>query len=149
MYVRSLGVEALVPVLTVRYIARRLQERWKTTSAHNWNFQKQKWTLNEARAFLGSFNGPRDPTAADSGLLAPTLLDRNIQNVAQLSAALEVIELLAQSLLLDDRVRSPAHRFSGKAFHAFLTSMQVQTVSEARTEGLEGRLGRRGRKEVN
>ncbi|KAI0314667.1 hypothetical protein OF83DRAFT_1174536 [Amylostereum chailletii] len=117
--INSLTSAELGPVLALRWVVRCLYDR-AAASGFNRDREKERWTHHEARAFLASFT-PAAPSS-DTELPIPELTNRNVQLVAQTLTTLDGIELLAQSLLLAERVPSPAPRFSGRRFHAALTS---------------------------
>ncbi|GBE81272.1 hypothetical protein SCP_0309990 [Sparassis crispa] len=122
--VNTLRGEVLMAVLAVRWVVRCMHTRAQE-SGGNREKDKERWTRHEAKAFLGAFSWTASGTQAhpESPQSAIPILERNVQLVAQVSAALESIQHLAQILLLHDRVPSPAHLFSGQRFHELLTAI--------------------------
>ncbi|KAI0058421.1 hypothetical protein BV25DRAFT_1234924 [Artomyces pyxidatus] len=114
--VRELLPIQVMPVLALRWVVRRLHHRAAEATAGT-DREKEKWTQNEARAFLTSFAW----TEASESSTLPPLVNRNIQLFAQVSAALSAIEMLAQALLVVEHVPTPMHLFSGSMFHSVLT----------------------------
>ncbi|KAF7362171.1 XPG-I-2 domain-containing protein [Mycena venus] len=70
----------------------------------------------------------KPPSGQDSAL--PEILDRNVQLTAQVLTTLESIDQFSQILLVNDRLPSPASRFSGVDFHATLTGMKAVDVPD-------------------
>ncbi|OCH88004.1 PIN domain-like protein [Obba rivulosa] len=127
--VRALPPEMLMAVLAVRWVVRSLWLRARENASSKERV-KERWTREEARAFLSAFTA----SAASTGRLdtsvanveeLPTIPveDRNVQLMAQINAAIEEIDGFAQILLLTDRVPNPISRFSGKRFHGYLTGV--------------------------
>ena len=77
---------------------------------------QERWTRREARAFLAAAQG----TIATIPAPPEEVSERAIQLTAQLSTAIEALELSAQVLFLTDLVPGWAHHFSGKLFHSLL-----------------------------
>ena len=69
------------------------------------------------------------------------MTERHVQLVAQVLAALDAIEQLAQVLLLGPTIRSPGRKFSGARCHGLLGGRVAVELEEeiwlACTEGLE------------
>ncbi|KAF4620667.1 hypothetical protein D9613_000817 [Agrocybe pediades] len=121
--VRALPAEAVARVLAVRWVISVLHSRWEDTNSKE--REKERWTKNEAHCLLSAFS-PASKTHGTEDLsldgTLPSVEDRNVQLTAQILMALETIEQLSESLLLLERVPSNACYFSGKLFHAALTS---------------------------
>ncbi|KAI0072412.1 PIN domain-like protein [Panus rudis PR-1116 ss-1] len=115
--VRALESKDILIVLALRWVVARMYARAEASNG-NKDRLKERWTKQEARAFLGSFF--TDQSSIDPAF-TPPIEDRHIQLVAQTSAAFEAIERLVQLLLLTDRFETPVLRFSGKVFHGYLT----------------------------
>ncbi|KAI0759967.1 hypothetical protein BD413DRAFT_487111 [Trametes elegans] len=155
------AVEALpdgrvLAVLAVRFVARQMHLRALESPGVK-ERQLGRWTQAEAKAFLTSTT--RDSAAAtDLDAIAVPIVERNVQLVAQVSAALDAIEQLAHVLLLSPALESPAKYFSGKRFHAILSGAltppsegEVSEEWEACVAGLEDAYtalpSRKGKKE--
>lgn len=147
---RALPRDQLMAVVTVRHVVRRLQMRAQQSGSHK-DREKERWTQSEVRAFLAAFDwatvgaptvtvGSDVRTRAEGGRLTqsglkademePALVvipveDRNVQLTAQVSTTMEAVEHLSQVLFLTERVPSPAHLFSGRRFHMWLTSRSM------------------------
>ncbi|TFY73262.1 hypothetical protein EWM64_g10750, partial [Hericium alpestre] len=149
--IASLSPLHLAAVLALRWVLRRLHER-ASEAGFSCDRDRERWTQHEARAFLASFAWAPGFTG-DSEPDAPPLENRNVQLVAQVSEALKVVGLLAEVLLLTERVPSPAYLFSGKRFHYLLTAGKsenlgpVEALCGACFEGMEETFGQvRGKK---
>jgi len=124
--VRALsGTAYLSAVLALRWVIIRMHIRAGEIPNHK-ERQKERWTKEEASAFLGAFEWSESlPHQAniDQEDLSPfiPIEERNVQLVTQLITALNSIEQLAQLALVADMAPSPVHRFSGRRFHAILT----------------------------
>ncbi|EPQ55032.1 hypothetical protein GLOTRDRAFT_76344 [Gloeophyllum trabeum ATCC 11539] len=141
--VRDLERDFLVPVLSVRWVIRRMHAR-AVENGNGRDRLKEMWTKREAEAFLANFRSSpssSDQNATKSGDAGdPAIEDRSIQLTAQISAAMEAVMLLSQTLLLGRRVPSPVRRFSGRKFHALLQThgrMPTADVWEACVDGLD------------
>ncbi|THH13381.1 hypothetical protein EW146_g6832 [Bondarzewia mesenterica] len=123
---RTLPPIQLAVSLALRWVIRNVHER---AESHNFekDWERERWTEREAKAFVASFAWPSSSvTRPSSGDLEPVaIVNRNVQLVAQVSVALESIDLLSQTLLLGERVPSPAQYFSGHAFHRCLTEGRI------------------------
>ncbi|KAF9485956.1 PIN domain-like protein [Pholiota conissans] len=120
--IRHLRAEATLAALAVRWVVKTLHTRWEGTGSKE--REKERWSKNEAQAFLSSFIWASSDIVNGDHLKSnppPPIDDRNIQLTAQILMAMDTIEQLSQTLLLIDRVPSSAHQFSGRAFHALLT----------------------------
>ncbi|KAI0036170.1 hypothetical protein K488DRAFT_76193 [Vararia minispora EC-137] len=128
--VRALSPVDMAPVLSLRWVVNRLHIRAAEphVSRHR---EREKWTQREARAFLSAFSNSALGSSGPSAELVPELSNRNVQLVAQVSAAVHTIGLLAQTLLLSEKIPSSAHRFSGRRFHVALTSLPPSSLPTA------------------
>jgi len=117
--VQDLPPQDMLIVLTLRWVVSRLHARMEE-SGGNMNRLKEKWTKLEARALFASFLPPSAASTED----LPPVSDRNVQMVSQVLTAAEAIERLQQILLLSENYPTPVLRFSGKAFHSYLTAPQ-------------------------
>lgn len=166
--IRALPPAQLMATVALRWLVlimyRRAQE-------HGFSKDKdgERWAPTEVGAFLMSFSwtpatstdtAPTSDVGADPAVTPPTLENRNIQLVAQLSSALDAVEVLAQALLLGDRVKHPAYAFSGQHLHTILTSQRGrifevenldkalwETCIEGLQEAMSEERGKRGKKE--
>ncbi|KAI0665698.1 hypothetical protein C8Q78DRAFT_1063616 [Trametes maxima] len=157
--VAALPDDRIMAVLAVRFIVHRMHLRAQESPGVK-ERQLERWTQTEARAFLASTSSfiQHEPTA-DAATEPVRIVERHVQLVAQVSAALEALEQLSHALLLYPRIPSPASFFSGTRFHALLNEMPgVQGAGEvdeevwrACLEGLENAYTalpqRRGKKE--
>lgn len=159
---KALPPMQLMAVLALRWVVRRLHER---AESHGFGKERdrERWTQREAMAYLAAFawSSSSDTAPEDSSEHAEPLviLNRSIQLMAQVSVALDAIEMLSQTLLLHNRVSSPAPLFSGHIFHRKLadgnTAEHLHQESEylrvACSTGLENMFGaekgKRGKKE--
>ena len=123
---RGIPPEQIIPALAVRWVVSVLYDRAVELEGGKDRFA-EKWTRLEVKALLLAFIRPMAPATESEGegasFVAAEILDRNVQLMAQILASLEVIILLAQSLLLDLDRRVPLNliaRFSGKRFHQLL-----------------------------
>jgi len=121
--IRALGRESLMAVLAVRWVVLRMHSRAEQYGGSRPK-ELEKWTKDEAKAFLAAFSkepseGETASPSTQGGVPVP-IEERNVQLVAQISAAMEALEYLVQILLLQDRVPTPLHRFSGQRFHQLL-----------------------------
>lgn len=147
--IRSLSAEQIIPVLAIRWIIQTLSDRARETESKE--RQNERWTKAEGLIFLAAsiftdeLKGARD-IMASATTEYPTIVDRNVQMVAQFLTALEVIEQLAQVLLLADRFVLPTRAFSGKLVHTLLTANspisptakgELKAALEATEDGLE------------
>ena len=132
--IRSLPYEQRVPALVIRWVAHQLHQRAIEREGDKAR-EKERWTRQEARAFLASFclSSP-SPNIEDETETVP-IDDRNVQLVAQVSVTLDCITRLSEVLLLDQELPSPMLRFSGKRFHAHLTGTR-QVSNDAVPERL-------------
>ncbi|CAL1711263.1 unnamed protein product [Somion occarium] len=142
--VRGLHPEDTLVVLALRWVVSRLHARAQA-SAGSKERVKERWTKPEARAFLASFSPPGSSPEDSEDL---PMENRNIQLVAQISAAFAAIERLSQLLLLSERFQTPVLRFSGKLFHSYLTGFipippkaVPSDLWDASVEGLEHAFG--------
>ena len=112
--IRALDKGFLLPVLALRLVVRCMHER--SMEVESKERLQERWTRKEARAFLATAQG------AIVTIPAPPeeVSERAIQLTAQLSTAIEALELSAQVLFLTDLVPGWAHHFSGKLFHSLL-----------------------------
>ncbi|CDO76942.1 hypothetical protein BN946_scf184709.g4 [Trametes cinnabarina] len=125
--------DRLRAVLALRSVVRRMHLRAQENPGVK-ERQLERWSESEAQAFLISLFGnvqERDTTQEQQAAEVP-IVERHIQLVAQLFAALEAIEQLTHVLLLSPRIANPARRFSGRTFHALLTGVAtpVEDVDE-------------------
>ncbi|KAI0349955.1 PIN domain-like protein [Trametes cingulata] len=148
--VSSLPDDRVLAVLAVRFVVRRMHLRAQESPSVK-ERQLERWTQTEARAFLTCICSQTSGTTADSASPeqrqdsgAVAVVERHVQLVAQISAALEAIEQLSHVLLLCPTIPSPARRFAGSRFHALLGSTSGQLTEEpeermwqACLEGLE------------
>ncbi|KAI0827841.1 hypothetical protein BC628DRAFT_1409424 [Trametes gibbosa] len=167
--VGALPDDRVLAVLALRTVVHRMHLRAQDNPGVKAR-QSERWTHNEARAFLACVSTPAPPvlspqatlsTSADDQLAAQVpIVERHVQLVAQILAALEASERLAQVLLLSPALASPARRFSGAKFHSLLCGEGTQgliggsvdeEVWRACTEGLEDEYAtvpqRKGKKE--
>ena len=119
--VRKLPSGYILAVLALRWVVQTLHIRLQ--ESNNKEREKERWSKNEAHCFLSSFkfvwsSNETIPLKLES---PPPIEDRNVQLMAQILTALDIIEQLAQCLLLTDRVPSNAYQLSGQTFHALLT----------------------------
>ncbi|KDR75736.1 hypothetical protein GALMADRAFT_248404 [Galerina marginata CBS 339.88] len=128
--VRNMPPEIISAVLAVRWVVYTLDIRWQETGSKE--REKERWTKNEARCLLSSFASTSNDISQGTRLNSepPPIEDRNVQLMAQILMALDMIEQLSQSLLLLERVPGTAHQLSGRAFHALLTGRaSIETMS--------------------
>ena len=118
---RSLPAEQRTAALTVRWIVHRLHARAEEREGDK-SREKERWTKQEAQAFLASFHFSSPAGSLDAEAMDPIpIVDRHVQLVAQVSVTLDCVARLSQVLLLDEELPSPVLRFSGRRFHAYLT----------------------------
>ncbi|PCH36696.1 hypothetical protein WOLCODRAFT_157394 [Wolfiporia cocos MD-104 SS10] len=147
--VRTLRGPHLSLVLALRWVVFRMHARAAETSASKERGQ-ERWRRSEVRAALWSFmwsiSGAGDAAEELDELssLQIAIRERNIQLVAQLSMALEVVGHLSEVLLLSDYCPNPMRYFSGMRFHGILTkSIPAELICidgdlwETCVEGLE------------
>ncbi|TCD66532.1 hypothetical protein EIP91_001252 [Steccherinum ochraceum] len=139
--VRSLPPSHILIALALRWTVFTMDLRAKENSSKE--RVKERWTKHEAKAFLASFRDSPAEDVLDSETL-PSIVDRNVQLVAQTFHALTAILRLSQVLLLQKRIPFPDLHYSGQLFHAFLTnaaSVPSDAVSpavwNAAVEGLD------------
>jgi len=138
--VKALPSEYLMAVVSLRWIVSRLAAR-ANEAQPSAEREKEKWTVREAQAFLGSFSWPGSTSVEPN---SPPLEDRSIQLTAQILATLDAVEMLSQVLLLTNKVPNPAHLFSGKNFHQYLADADTRDTHippglwDACVDGLEG-----------
>lgn len=131
---RDLDKSMLLPVLSLRLVIRRMHER--ALESDSKERQQERWTRKEALAFLGVVKGvtgtPPSPPEEVS--------EHSIQLTAQLSSAMEALELLSQILSITELVPGWVHNFSGQLFHGLLahTCDVDDALWRAAVEGLEG-----------
>ncbi|KAE9403311.1 hypothetical protein BT96DRAFT_990352 [Gymnopus androsaceus JB14] len=107
----------LLTALAFRWLLRSLRDRaMENPSKEN---QLAKWTENEARCFLASFDWDCTRTSLDLGY--PAILDRNVQLSSQVLVCMDSVHQLAEVMILSDRVSTSAHLFSGRQYHSYLT----------------------------
>ncbi|KAI0645320.1 hypothetical protein C8Q79DRAFT_971053 [Trametes meyenii] len=122
----------IMAVLAVRFIVRRMHQRAQESPGVE-ERQLERWSQTEARAFLASTS----PSTQYEPTETVPIVERHIQLVAQVSAALEALEQLSHALLLCPRIPSPAGSFSGMRFHALLNNAaRAQGGGEAVDEGV-------------
>lgn len=130
--IRAFPPAQLMATVALRWVVLVLHKR---AEEHGFSKDKdrERWAPTEVGAFLTSFTWaaatsadatPTSDVGANPALTPPTLENRNIQLVAQFSSALDAVEMLAQALLLGDRVIHPAYAFSGQHLHTILTSQR-------------------------
>ncbi|TFK74035.1 PIN domain-like protein [Pluteus cervinus] len=158
--VRELPFEHVIPVITLRWVVRTLHKRAQESPSRE--REGERWTKREGLCFLATLlpvpevQETRDAIATYE---PPAVVDRHVQLVAQATMALDVIEQLAQTLLLADQIPFPFRWFSGKLVYTLLTAQSVpvditqalQPQLQAVTEGLEDafsgdRLSKKARK---
>lgn len=139
--VRALPPEQMTVAVGLRWVLQTIHQRARESVSMDRH--KERWTQHEVQCFLASF-GWTAAVDARMNVESPLIVNRNVQLVAQTLSTMESIEHLAQSLLLSDLLPSSAHRFSGKAFHAYLTGflrLNKDTIPtsllEASIQGLE------------
>lgn len=140
--------EKLGAVLAVRWIVLRLAERVQEAggvTGRGKERDKERWTRDEAKAFLKSFRwtsasplGGEAHEKTPSEIQAIPIDEHNIQLTAQVTAAMDAIEHLAQALFLTEEFPNPVRRFSGKKFHTLLNSTST-SASVSKTEGPKDR----------
>ncbi|KAF5345284.1 hypothetical protein D9758_008419 [Tetrapyrgos nigripes] len=142
--IRSLPPSQISIALALRWVLKETNQYIidKGPSKHN-----QKWTRREIRCLLASFHW-KIPSASAIEMAYPPIVDRHVQLTAQILQSLESVQLLAEVMLLSERVSSPALPFSGKTFHSLLTgstTLEEFDVPEALLEacigGMESCLG--------
>jgi len=157
--VKSLPPEQLMIALALRWVIRLFSDRARNSGGIK-DREKERWTKSEARAFLASFpwiTSPYQPKN-DTHVSAedvPSIVDRNVQLMAQVLMALDSIADLSQILLLSERVPDQGRLLSGRRFHSFLTGMKMPTAADipdglwdACVEGLEDAFGEERRKKA-
>ncbi|OJT02228.1 hypothetical protein TRAPUB_7255 [Trametes pubescens] len=135
---RVLGVAAL------RFVVRRMHLRALEAPGVK-ERQQERWTRAEARAFLACVRpgGQHAQGKVEAEGEQVPILERHVQLVAQIEAALGAAERLAHVLLLAPAIPSPARHFSGGRFHAMVSGDGAQAgeleegVWDACVEGLE------------
>jgi hypothetical protein len=142
--VRALPPDQMTVALCLRWVLQTIHRR--TQESDSMDRHKERWTMHEAQCFLASF-GWTVEVDIRMDVELPAIVDRNIQLAAQILSTMESIEHLSQSLFLSDLLPSSAHKFSGKAFHAYLTGLlrlDKNTIStvllDASVHGLEDAL---------
>ncbi|KAI0685935.1 hypothetical protein BC835DRAFT_1289009 [Cytidiella melzeri] len=159
----GLPSEQRVPLLTLRSVLSRLYVRARESGGSK-EREKEKWTKQEAQAFLASFAWS---SSTCSGIEEEgedpevPITDRNVQLTAQVLATMDAIERLSECLLLSSpdsdsghiHLPSAALLFSGKTFHAYLSGTRpipAQAFSaplwDAACEGLDNAFGERSGK---
>ena len=125
----------IIPALAVRWVVSALYDRAAESEGSKDRFA-EKWTRSEVQALLLAFVHPIAPAAENDGEeaspIAPEILDRHVQLMAQVLASIEAIILLAQALLLDFDQRIPLNlvtNFSGRRFHQLLNNGQAEISS--------------------
>ncbi|KIP11257.1 hypothetical protein PHLGIDRAFT_83689 [Phlebiopsis gigantea 11061_1 CR5-6] len=122
---RSLPAEQRTAALALRWTAYQLQARAGEREGDKVR-EKERWTKQEAQAFLASFSFYSPAGSLEAEAIDPVpIVDRHVQLVAQVSVALDCVVRLSQVLLLDEELPSPVLRFSGQRFHAYLTRSRV------------------------
>ncbi|KAI0090504.1 hypothetical protein BDY19DRAFT_984271 [Irpex rosettiformis] len=111
---RGLPAEQRIPLLTLRYVLSRLRTR-ALESGGSREREKERWTREEARAFLASFAWSAGTLREEKGDVEekeqeqerqrdeasiPPIVDRNVQLTAQILATTDAIERLAECLFL-------------------------------------------------
>ncbi|KAH8087872.1 hypothetical protein BXZ70DRAFT_994577 [Cristinia sonorae] len=114
--IHSLSSEHLLIALTIRWTLSTIDNRARESNGSKERV-RERWTKQEARAFLASFTCI-EPSADTK----PPIEDRNVQLVSQTLQALLAITRLSQVLLIPHRVPLPSEHYSGLVFHAFLTN---------------------------
>lgn len=142
--VKNVSPDRLMAVLVLRWIVQTLHQR-ALESGMSKEREKERWTRQEAYAFLAFYRSPPSnnvgATASHAnGTVAnpPTnrpLIDRNVQLMAQILMAIETIHLLSQVLLLTDQVPANIQALSGQEFHDYLTN-STPVPAEALAPGL-------------
>jgi len=155
--VRAVEKSKLVYVLALRWVIRSMHKRARENPESR-ERQLERWTRGEAAAFVitcvHSPPAALRPSLASESEEGPAIDDRNIQLIAQLLAALEAVHLLAQALLLSERVLFDVGRLSGSALHAALNaklSIDIASTVPGKlwatcTQGLEEALAEDRRK---
>jgi XPG domain containing len=115
--VRALPPEQMIVALCLRWVLQTIHRR--AQESDTMTRHKERWSKREAQCFLASF-GWTTGVDARIDVELPAVVDRNVQLAAQTLSTMESIEHLSQILFLSDLLPSPAHHFSGKAFHAYL-----------------------------
>lgn len=128
--VRNLPPDRLMAVLALRWIVQTLHQR-AVESGMNKEREKERWTHQEARILLASYESPPSIPVRDTAshinatdANAPTaipLANRNVQLLAQVLMAVETVHILSQVLLLTDHVPANIRGLLGRKFHAYLT----------------------------
>ncbi|KIJ51323.1 hypothetical protein M422DRAFT_26742 [Sphaerobolus stellatus SS14] len=159
----QLGGE-LLAILTLRWVLQMLHDRAEEVEGNRKrDREKEKWTRSECEAFLWII------CADEEVVETPPIQDRSVQLTAQILAATEAIQWLAQALLLmkPPGAASPdskpfslgqsEHLFSGRKFHSALALHRkgstdlYDKLHQAALEGLEAAVaeerGKRGKKE--
>lgn len=122
--IRSLPSEQRTAALVLRWVVHQLHSRAQDHPGDK-SREKERWTKQEARAFLAAFSFSTPSTDEAEPSEPVPILDRNVQLVAQASVTLDSVIRLSQLLLLADELSSPLLRFSGRRFHAYLTGSQA------------------------
>lgn len=138
--VEALPSEYLMAVVALRWIVSRLAIRADEAQSSA-EREKEKWTVEEAQAYLASFSWGGSTAIEES---SPPLENRSIQLTAHILATLDAVEMLSQALLLTNKAPNPAPLFSGKTFHQCLANGGTPNTHvppglwDACVEGLEG-----------
>ncbi|KAJ4471611.1 hypothetical protein J3R30DRAFT_1809618 [Lentinula aciculospora] len=128
---KNLSPEQLLTALAFRWLLRFLRDK-AVENPGSKDKQQAKWTEKEAKCFLAAFawDTSSDPSY-ESYQGYPPILDRHVQLTSQILQCLESVQQLAEVLLLSGRVSTPAHLFSGRRFHAYLTNELSPVLSDA------------------
>jgi len=129
--IRSLPPEKLAVALCLRWVLLTLHSRALESGSKE--REKERWTRKEARCFLAAFSWTAEekpPSGQENALPLPEILDRNVQLTAQVLTTLESIDNFSQTLLVTDRLPSPASLFSGVDFHSCLTGIRAVDVPD-------------------
>ncbi|KAI0748800.1 hypothetical protein BC629DRAFT_1241319, partial [Irpex lacteus] len=97
----GLPAEQRVPVLVLRAVVQRLDIRARESGSRE--REKERWTKDEARAFLGSFSyssSIQGSEVDEREEVEIPIVDRNVQLSAQVLATMDAVERLAECLLL-------------------------------------------------
>lgn len=128
--VKNVSPDRLMAVLVLRWIVQTLHQR-ALESGMNKEREKERWTRQEACAFLTFYGSPpsknndSDDTAGPATTNLSTMIplaDRNVQMTAQILMAIETIHLLSQVLFLTEQVPAKIQALSGQKLHAYLTN---------------------------
>lgn len=118
----SIPPEQRMAAVVLRWVVSQLHLRAQEREGDKLR-DRERWTKQEARAFLASFSFGRPRALEDAEDLSEPvpIVDRNVQLVAQVSITMDCVDRLSQLLLLQEEVQNPVLRFSGSRFHAYLT----------------------------